>query len=200
MKSTSKHSTLGTVIYGMFIIVPAAILFLLLVKMTEILEQITVPLGMKSSFGAAAALLIIVVVAVAVILLISWIIGAIMRRVVSFETIESTVLNEIPGYQIIATIARGFSEGETSYAPALIELQGPGAAALGFIMEEHADGRATVYIPTAPVLTMGNIYIVDDERITRLQSGAREAADCISKWGIGTENAVAGSANKVQSD
>jgi len=83
-------------IYGLFIIVPAAILFLLLVKLTEILEKVAVPLGMESSFGAAIALLIIVVVAIAVILLFGWIIGSLMRRVISYEAFESSLLNETP--------------------------------------------------------------------------------------------------------
>jgi len=61
-------------------------------------------------------------------------------------------------------------------------------------MEEHADGRVTVYVPSAPVLTVGNIFVVDSERITRLQAGAREVADCISKWGIGSEKIVAAAA------
>lgn len=191
MKNSAGHSTLGTVVYGLFIIVPAAILFLLLVKLTEILEKLAEPLGMESSLGAAIALAIAIVAAIAVIVLFSWIIGSIMRRVVSYEKFESTVLNEIPGYQIVANVARGFSAGEASYIPVLVELHGPGAAVMGFVMEEHADGRATVYVPSAPVLTVGSIFVVDRERITPLQAGAGEVADCISKWGTGSVNILA---------
>jgi len=191
MKNASNHSKLGTVVYGLFILVPVAIVFLLLVKLTEILQKVAVPLGMESSFGAAIALIIIAAASLSLIFLMSWIIGAIMRRVVSYEKFESTVLNEIPGYQIVANIARGFSEGETSYAPALVDIHGAtGVATLGFIMEEHANGQATVYIPSVPVLTVGNIYVVSPERITRLNASAKEVADCISRWGTGSENIV----------
>jgi uncharacterized membrane protein len=135
MSKQSNHSALGTVVYGLFIIVPVAVVFLLLVKLTEILQKVAIPLGLESSFGAAIALAIVIVVAILVVLLFGWIVGSVMRNVVSYEKFESTILNEIPGYQIIANIARGFSEGETSYPPALIELHGPGAAVLGFVME-----------------------------------------------------------------
>jgi len=191
MNSKPGHSTTGTVIYGLLIIVPIAILFLLLVKLTEILEKLAVPLGMESSFGAAIALVIIIIVAISGILLVSWIMGAIMRRIVSYEKFETALLNEIPGYQIVASVARGFAEGETSYAAALVELHGPGAAALGFIMDEHADGRVTVYIPSVPVLTVGNIFVVERERITLLEASAREVADSIAKWGTGSEHIFA---------
>ncbi len=191
MKNPSKYSTMGTVVYGVLIIVPVAIIFLLLVKMTEILEKVAIPLGLESSFGAAIALVIVAVVAILLVLLFGWIVGSIVRRVVSYEKFESSILNEVPGYQIIANIVRGFSEGKTSYPPALIELHGPSVAALGFVMEEHANGRATVYIPSVPVLTVGNIFVVELDRITRLDAGAKEVADCISQWGIGSGHIVA---------
>ena len=186
MSKTSNHSALGTVVYGLFIVVPVAVVFLLLVKLTEILEKVAIPLGLESSFGAAIALAIVIVVAILVVLLFGWIVGSVMRNVVSYEKFESTILNEIPGYQIIASIARGFSEGETSYPPALIELHGPGAAVLGFVMEEHVGGQVTVYVPSVPVLTVGNIFVVERERVTPLKAGAKDVADCISQWGLGS--------------
>ena len=64
MKDTANRSTLGTVVYGLLIIVPVAIIFLLLVKMTEILEKVATPLGLESNFGAAIALVIVAVIAV----------------------------------------------------------------------------------------------------------------------------------------
>jgi uncharacterized membrane protein len=191
VKYTAKRSTLGTVVYGLLIIVPVAIIFLLLVKMTEILEKVATPLGLESNFGAAIALIIVAVIAVLFVLIFAWIVGSVIRRMVSYEKFESTVLNGIPGYPIIANVVRGFSAGKTSYPPALIELHGPGTAALGFVMEEHANGRATVYIPSVPVLTVGSLFVVEPERITRLEAGAKEMADCISQWGIGSGNIVA---------
>jgi uncharacterized membrane protein len=191
VKDTANRSTLGTVVYGLLIIVPVAIIFLLLVKMTEILEKVATPLGLESNFGAAIALVIVAVIAVLFVLIFAWIVGAVTRRVVSFEKFESTILDGIPGYPIIANVVRGFSEGKTSYPPALVELHGPGAAALGFVMEEHANGRVTVYIPSVPVLTVGSLFVVEHERITRLEAGAKEVADCISQWGVGSGNIVA---------
>ena len=187
MKDTAKPSSLGTVVYGLLIIVPVAILFLLLVKMTEILEKVAKPLGLESNFGAAITLFIIAMIAVLFVLVCAWFVGSITRRVVSFEKFEATVLNGIPGYPIIANVVRGFSEGKTSYPPALVELHGPGAATLGFIMEEHPNDRVTVYIPSVPVLTVGTLFVVERERITRLEAGAKEVADCISQWGIGSQ-------------
>ena len=185
-------SIAGTVIYGFFIIVPLGIVFLLLVKLTEILEKIATPLGLESTFGAVVALIIAIVVALAVVLLFAWIVGSIIRRVVSYEKFEGALLKQIPGYQIIAKVARGFSEGEAAYPRVMIEIHGPGVSVFGFVMEEHDNGLLTVFVPSTPVLTVGNLFVVESKLVTQLTAGASEVADCISQWGMGSKKIVAG--------
>jgi len=60
-------------------------------------------------------------------------------------------------------------------------------------MEEHDNGLLTVFVPSTPVLTVGNLYIVEPERVTRLTAGASEVADCISQWGMGSKKIIADS-------
>jgi uncharacterized membrane protein len=48
-----------------------------------------------------------------------------------------------------------------------------------------------VYVPSVPVLTVGNLFVVERERVTRLKAGAKEVADCISQWGLGSDKIVA---------
>lgn len=198
MKERMNYSALGTVVYGLIVIVPIGIVFLLLVKLTEILEKLAAPLGLETSFGAAIALLIAVVVAVLVVVLIGWIVGALMQRILSYQRFETALLNQIPGYQIVSNIAKGFAAGETRYPAALVELHGPGIGVLGFVMEEHDNDQVTVYVPSVPVPTVGSIYVVKRERLTLLDARAADVADCISQWGVGSKKVVAGS--KQQSD
>lgn len=196
MKERINYSMLGTVIYGLIVIVPIGVVFLLLAKLTEILEKIAAPLGLESNFGAAIALVIAIVVAVLFVLLISWVVGTVMRRFVSYQKFETSILNQVPGYQIVANIAKGFVEGEVSYPPALVELHGPGIGVIGFVMEEHANDRFTVYVPSVPVPTMGNIYVVERERLTMLDARGADVTDCISQWGIGSGKIVGASAQQ----
>ena len=185
MAKQNRHSTAGTVAYGLFVIVPIAVVFLLLVKLTEILEKIAAPMGLESALGAAIVLILAIVIAILLVLLLSWLIGALMRRLLSYEKFETAILNQVPGYQIVANIVRGFAEGETSYPAALIEIHGAGVAALGFVMEEHDNGKLTVYVPSVPVLTVGNVFLVDRDRVTLLDAGPSDIADCVSQWGMG---------------
>jgi len=192
-KSSRSMSIAGTAVYGLFIIVPLGIIFLLLVKLTEILKTIAAPLGLESAFGAMFALIIAITVALVVVLLFSWIVGSVIRRVVSYDKFEGAILKKIPGYQIIATVTKGFAEGKSAYPPVMIEIHGPGIAAYGFVMEEHDNGLLTVFVPSTPVLTVGNLYVVDREKVTHLKVSSSEIADCISQWGIGSKQVVADS-------
>ncbi len=199
-KSSRSISIAGTVAYGFFIIVPLGIVFLLLVKLTEILGKIAAPLGLESAFGAMIALIIAITLALVVVLLFSWIVGSIIRRIVSYDKFEGAILKKIPGYQIIANITKGFTEGKTAYPPVMIEIHGPGIAAFGFVMEEHDNGLLTVFVPSTPVLTLGALYVVDREKVSHLTAGTSEIADCISQWGIGSKQIVTGSKGSVSID
>ena len=99
-KSSRSMSMAGTAVYGLFIIVPLGIVFLLLVKLTEILKTIAAPLGLESAFGAMFALIIAITVALVVVLLFSWIVGSVIRRVVSYDKLEWAILKKIRGYLI----------------------------------------------------------------------------------------------------
>ena len=192
-KPSRSISMAGTVAYGLFIIVPLGIVFWLLVKLTGILEKFAAPLGLESAFGALIAFIIASTAALALVVLFSWVIGSLVRRVITYDKFEGAILNNIPGYQIVANITKGFSEGKTAYPPVLLKIHGQGISTYGFIMAEHDNGSLTVFVPLTPVLTVGNLYVVAPDRVTRLTAGSSEIADCISQWGVGAKQVVADS-------
>ena len=83
---------------------------------------------------------------------------------------------------------KGFAEKRTAYPAAIVRLYGPGTAVLGFIMEENENGSLTVFVPSAPALTVGSLHVVDRERVTILEAGGMDITNCISQWGIGLQN------------
>ena len=175
-----------TTFYGLCVIIPLVILGLVFVKLAEVLEKVAKPLGLDTYLGAT----LVIVIAVLVILLVCFLIGLIVQKALSFNTFEEKVLKQVPGYEIIATIVKGFgSSGNTKAFPSVMfDLYGSGAAALGFIMEEHEDGLFTVFVPSSPVLTIGNVYIAKAEQLTLLDAKGQDVADCLSKWGMGSGN------------
>ena len=184
-KSKSVFRT--NVIYGLLVLVPAAIIFLLLVKIVEILENMAAPLNLESSTNVVVAILL----GLLLLLLLCFVVGAFVRTRIgswSLERLEGKILNQIPGYAIISNMLRGFAEKRTAYPAAMVRLYGPGTAVLGFIMEENENGSLTVFVPSAPTLTVGSLHVVDRERVTILEAGFMDVTNCISQWGIGLQN------------
>lgn len=183
-KSKSVFRT--NVIYGLLVLVPAAIIFLLLVKIVEILENMAAPLNLESSTNVVVAILL----GLLLLLLLCFVVGAFVRTRIgswSLERLEGKILNQIPGYAIISNMLRGFAEKRTAYPAAMVRLYGPGTAVLGFIMEENENGSLTVFVPSAPALTVGSLHVVDRERVTILEAGIMDVTNCISQWGIGLQ-------------
>jgi hypothetical protein len=75
------------------------------------------------------------------------------------------------------------------FKPALVEIED--ALAPAFIVEEHADGRGTVFLSSAPTPAAGTIYIIDGARVPPVEVPLPTAFEVITKWGTGAGEMLA---------
>ena len=61
-----------------------------------------------------------------------------------------------------------------------------------FIVEEMKDGMLVVFVPGAPSISSGNVYIMDPSNVKRLDITKRDALKCIMQYGIGTKERLEG--------
>ncbi len=185
----SKNWLKTNLVYGFMVIVPLAVLVMLIAKLVEVLEKIAVNLNLESTLGAGAA----VAIALLFLLLVCLGIGTVVRTKIgswSFEKLESVILQRLPGYDLIGNILKGFAKDKDAYPAVMVRLHGPGSAVFGLVMEEHESGVMTVFVPSAPALTVGSLHVVDRDRVTFLEATPIDVANCISQWGIGSEKAL----------
>ena len=57
-------------------------------------------------------------------------------------------------------------------------------------MEENQNGVLTVFLPSAPALTVGSLHVVERDRVTFLDASTVDVANCISQWGIGSQKVL----------
>ena len=186
MQKKTGLPILTNILYGLLVLIPIAVIFLLVSKFTAFLEKIAAPLGLDTFFLTALA----VVATIVLILLVSFVTGFIVSVLISFEKFENSVLTRIPGYEIVSNVVRGAFNKETAYQSALVQLYGPGTGVFAFIMEEHENGLVTVFVPSSPALTLGVVHIVKKELITLLDASAADMSNCISSWGTGSDKLV----------
>jgi uncharacterized membrane protein len=60
-----------------------------------------------------------------------------------------------------------------------------------FIIEEHDDGRFTVFVPSIPTPLAGAVYILARERVHLLDVSFTQAIRSGSRWGSGSKDLVA---------
>ena len=65
-----------------------------------------------------------------------------------------------------------------------------------FIIEEHEDGRYTIFVPSIPTPFAGAVFIADRERVHPLDVPFTEALRTVSKWGSGSKDLVAAMASE----
>ena len=185
----SKNWFKSNVVYGLVVLIPVAILIALIAKLVEILEKIAATLNLESALSASAA----VMIAFLVLLLVCLGLGAAVRTQiggVTFEKLENAILQRIPGYDLLGNVLKGFAKDKSAYPAVMVRLHGPGSAVFGMLMEEHANGVLTVFLPSAPALTVGSLHVVERDRVTFLETSTVDIANCISQWGVGSEQAL----------
>ena len=172
-------------VYGLIVLVPLTVLVILLAKLVEILETIAKSLGFESIWGAG----IMIILALLLLIGVCYLLGAAVNTRIgslSMAKVEERVLKQIPGYAILKNIINGFTGQKITFPAAMIRLFGPGTAVLGFVMEENPNGMLTVFVPSSPAFTVGQVHLVERERVTVLESGALELIDGVSQWGVGS--------------
>lgn len=101
------------------------------------------------------------------------------------ERVEKFLIKWLPGYPMLKNLTRQLVGHEgTEFAPALVDLQGSGAWVLGLIVEEPAEGQCTVFVPSSPAVTLGQVYFLPGDRVKKLEARLVDVVNCLTQWGV----------------
>ncbi len=190
--TNARQSLLAIAASGFFIALPLLLFGLVIVKIYQIVAQYILPLlyAMPGTvFHSPVARFIAIVLAV---LLLFVLIGAVARTrmgQIIGSWLERTVLSRLPYYNMVRTMLSGLAgrDDTASLKPVLVTVDVPGLCQLGLIVERHADGCATVYLPSSPNLGSGTVVIVEPSRMRELHTPLPKLARCLSRWGYGAK-------------
>ena len=132
-------------------------------------------------------------VSVLIVLVVCFIAGLVVRTgpgLRAKSVLDRYLLERIPGYTLLRGLAGRFTgqeEGKT-FAAALVEIED--ALVPAFIVEEHADGKYTVFVPSVPTPAAGTVYILERSRVHLVDVPSRRRCQVISKWGAGSEKSA----------
>jgi len=171
-----------TLLGGALVVLPAWVAALLLLKALLQMEFFVKPVSthLPESIGHP------MVVGTVLLIALCFLIGALVRTAIGYQLkriVEVNVLEKVPGYTAIRRVAEQLSDLEDNHGfkPALIEIDD--ALAPGFIVEEHADGRCTVFLPSSPAPAAGRILIITVARVHPVDVPVTKMFRCITDWG-----------------
>jgi uncharacterized membrane protein len=177
-----------TLIGGALVLLPVAgCLYLLVLVVNSVIAAIkplNALLPMEHFGGAALADCAAIAIVVGACFLLGLFVPTAVGQGIG-RWIENTFLNRLPGYPVARRVARqlGGATDETLGAPVLVRLGG--SRQMAFLIDETPSGQACVFIPLSPVLSMGNVHIVEGEAIERLAVPVTKLVNCVSSCGIG---------------
>jgi uncharacterized membrane protein len=177
-------------ITGLLILVPVYLSVLLLLKAMNSVAGIARPFAnLLPEWLPAEHILSLLLV-----LIVCFLIGVAVRtptgRAIQ-ERIEKSFFERIPGYALFRSLTQRLAgkDEENVWKPALAEIEE--ALVPAFIIEELADGRFTVFVPSVPTPFAGAVYVLTPERVHPLDVPFTQALQSISRWGSGSKELVA---------
>jgi uncharacterized membrane protein len=109
-----------------------------------------------------------------------------------YRSIENRILKAAPGYSMIKeTIVQILGEKESPFSTvALAQIFGNETLVSSFITDRHPDGSFTIFMPTGPNPTSGNIYHLKAEHVHPVDVPVEEVMRSIISCGAGSRKLI----------
>jgi len=181
----------SALVTGILIVLPAWLALLLLIKLLVQIGILVRPIAKHMPKGVDHPQIIAGIVFLMICLLVGILVHTAIGRIIG-RTLGENAFNRVPGYQPLRNIARQFSDMDArdGFKPALIEVE-DGCLAPAFLIDVHADGNSTVFMPSVPTPMAGSIFIMPSDRVHPIDVPVTTMMKCISKWGAGSGELLA---------
>lgn len=177
-----------TAIGGLLVIIPVTIVVIIFGQLVAAVYGIGLQVAELLPPEVRDSTTIIMLLAVASIVALCFATGLLLKTragIAVRKLFAQHVASRIPMYGAISSLTQRFVgvEGE-QFAAVEVDLYGAGSRALGFLIEDLPDGRCAVFVPSAPLATVGSIYMVPRDAIRMLETSTGNALTVVTQWGV----------------
>lgn len=185
-----------TVIGGLIVIVPLAIIVFVVGDTVNTLITATKPLTQDLPFGIYANAMIAVLIVASAIIGTCFIAGFLLNTFFGATVknwLERNLLERIPMYSTLRGLTKSLAGIDGADYPVVeVNLYGSDSRVLGVLVDRLPDERLVVYVPSSPVVTVGQLHILPRTHIKETELSMVETIGCLSQMGL--------EANKLYSD
>jgi uncharacterized membrane protein len=177
-----------TLLAGVFFLAPILLIVWIAMKIIRALAALLDPIAHLLPFPSILGLKSPEVAALFLLIVVTYLAGLVARtaiaRGISLRA-ERLILRKVPGYTLIKSAAHG-AIGESPDVKCCLAFIDD-AWLMAFIIEEReGEELRTVFVPSAPTPTAGNVYFMREGQIRRLDVPVAAAIKCIMQLGVGS--------------
>ena len=185
-----KNFVMTTLLGGLVVILPMTLLIFALTWLFGFVTDLIQPLTDVIVAQAEIKELLADLIVVAIVLAICFFVGLLVRTrlgVWFFHRLDEELLLNIPGYKMIKETVQQFLGNKASpfSSVALVNIYGNETLMTAFVTDEHEDGSFTVFVPTGPNPTSGNIFHLRKEQVHPVDVPVEDAMRSINSCGAG---------------
>ncbi|MEM9481355.1 MAG: DUF502 domain-containing protein [Verrucomicrobiota bacterium] len=185
-----------TMLLGAFlVVVPVGIVGFALWQGFKLAKALLKPVFDLLPFESSVTRILVIVAAVLSIVLLCYFTGLAVRTRWGRrlrEWIERRFLEKIPGYTMLRSLAHQYlgHDEEQKFRPILVDLYGSGTRQIAFEIEETDEETVAVFIPAAPAVTVGQVYVVPKSRVFPVDATMHAAIESLTTFGVGSAKIV----------
>ncbi len=185
-----------TVIGGLVVILPSIIVFILFnwlyVKITDLIQPLT---SLIINSGIRIPEFVADIVVIAIITGICFFLGLLVRTGFGrfiHEKLENKLARFAPGYSLVKeTVTQFLGKNKSPFSQvALVQLFENKTLATAFITDEHKNGMFSVFVPTGPNPTTGQIFHLEPQYVHKVDVKIEAAMRSIISCGAGSAKLI----------
>ncbi|MFQ5950090.1 MAG: DUF502 domain-containing protein [Nitrospiria bacterium] len=191
VKAFFKTSLLG----GMVVILPVAILLFVFKWIFGLVTDIIEPLTSLIMTTSQVQKILADMLVIGIILIGCFLVGIFVRTTLGtwiYKLFEDRILKNAPGYSLIKeTVIQFIGKKKSPFSSvALVQIFGNETLVSAFVTDTHADGSYTVFVPTGPNPTSGNIYHLKGKYVHPVDVPVEDAMRSIISCGAGSTRLI----------
>jgi uncharacterized membrane protein len=113
------------------------------------------------------------------------------------DWLDSVFLSHVPGYDFLKGVSESLMGLETGHAYQVVLARIEDAWQIGFLMERLESGHYAVFVPGAPSVWSGSVYLMTEDRFRRLDLSRIEAIKSLRRLGVGTDKLMSRKISEV---
>lgn len=178
----------ATVIGGVFVIAPIALLVYIIGQTFWMAYQVVLPLmqwlPVHSAYGISLAAGGVIGGLVAICFLAGLLAHTTIARWL-VQQIETAILANLPGYSLVKSMGEGMVGVDSSGSRKAVLVRFDDHQQIGFLMDSTSDGRLVVFVPNVPSPWSGRLCVVSHDRVEVLSMPIRVVIDRLQRLGLG---------------